>query len=243
VNDKQWLWTMSWLVFLVLSTTSARAGQTNGACISCHETLGGELSRPVVEWRGSVHFHNDITCDLCHGGDAGVAVGQALQLSGPEFAAKKAAAMAKGQGFVGRPSRRKMFDMCAQCHPDTVADYAASIMGKAYLDNRGGPSCVTCHQAHNNIIPAVPAICADCHQDTSGFSQIDPMNVTKATIDQLAAIRIRLAGEKAWGERPKMAPAFPEELESYQIGLVAFGGVLLLFLIGWLVMAVLEKED
>ncbi len=243
VNYQQRLWILGWLVFLVLNAAGAGAAPTPSACISCHKTLGGELSRPVTDWQKSVHYHNGITCDLCHGGDAEVVVGQALQLSATQFAAKKAAAMAKSQGFVGRPSGRAMFDMCAQCHPDTVGNYAGSIMGKAYLDNQGGPSCISCHQAHNNIIPAVPAICAGCHKDTTGFDRIDPMNVTPATIAQLATIRIQLAGEKARGDRPGLAPRFPEELESYQIGLVAFGGVVVLFLIGWLIMAILEKED
>jgi len=66
--------------------------------------------------------------------------------------------------------------------------------------------------------------------------------VTDSTIAQLSKIRIRLAGEKAQGTRPALAPTVPEELDPYQIGLAAFGGVLVLFLIGCVLFAVLEKE-
>ena len=69
------------------------------------------------------------------------------------------------------------------------------------------------------------------------------MNVTPATVAQLAEIRVQLAGEKTRGERPKLAPRFPAELDSYQVGLVAFGGVVVLFLVGWLIIAILEKGN
>lgn len=234
---------MGWLVFLLLQAVVAQGGQGSNACVICHETLSGGLSLPVVEWRRSVHSGNGITCDLCHGGDAGVVLGAVEQLSAADFATKKAAAMDRTKGFVGRPAGRAMFAMCGQCHSDTVANYGASIMGKAYLENRGGPSCVACHQAHDNIIPEVPEVCAGCHKDTTGFARIDPMSVTSATVAQLAAIRIQVAGEKARGERPTLAPRFPAELDSYQVGLVAFGGVVVLFLVGWAVIAILEKGD
>jgi len=98
----------------------------------------------VTDWKISIHHQNGITCDLCHGGNAEVEV-NVKQLSGEQFAAKQAAAMSLDHGFIGKPSGQAMFDMCANCHPDTVARYAESIMGKAYLANKGGPSCTTCH--------------------------------------------------------------------------------------------------
>lgn len=242
MNGIKRLWALAWLVLALLPTGVALGAETPNACIACHRSLGGSLAAPVTAWQGSIHQQNEVTCDLCHGGNAGVVVGQADQLSGSEFATRKAAAMSRAKGFIGKPSGQAMFDMCAACHPDSVARYAGSIMGKAYLDGKGGPSCATCHDAHRNTIPAVPQVCSQCHQDTTGFSRIDPMNVTDATIAQLSSIRIQLAGKKTQGARPALAPAFPEELDPYQIGLLAFGGVLVLFLIGWVLFAFLEKE-
>jgi len=232
-----------WLAALfVLSGAGICAGQGPGACVTCHIFLGGELSRPVTEWNGSVHQRNEITCDLCHGGDAGVDVGDVKKLSDQEFKERQSRAMSKSYGFIGKPSGSEMFAMCSQCHADSVARYAGSIMGKAYLDDQGGPSCVTCHSAHDNVIPSVPESCAGCHQDTTGFDMIDPMNVTAATVNQLSRIRIGLAAEKAEGARPLLAPAMPQELDTYQTGLVAFSAVFVLFLIGWLLYIILEKR-
>jgi hypothetical protein len=209
--------------------------------VVCHEFLGGDLASPVAAWQGSIHQQNGITCAFCHGGDAGVEMADLSQLSGPAFGEKASQAMAPAQGFIGRPSGQAQFDMCAQCHSGSVARYAASIMGQAYLDNQGGPSCVACHRAHDNVMPEVPQSCEGCHQDTTGYARIDPMNVTAATVNELAAIRIRLAGEKTRGPRPQLAPAFPEESASFLVGLLAFGAVLVLLLLGWPASLLLAK--
>jgi Zn finger protein HypA/HybF involved in hydrogenase expression len=243
VNEKRWVWAVCWMVFALLNASGVRAEKTPSACITCHEALGGPFAEPITEWKGSVHYQHDIACDSCHGGNAGVVVGDALQLSGAEFEAKQSAAMSEAHGFVGKPSGEAMFKICARCHPASVRMYADSIMGKAYLQNKGGPSCVTCHNAHLNIMPEVPASCSSCHQDTTGFAQIDPMNVTDATIAQLSKIRIRLAGEKTLGSRPSLAPQFPGEMDSYQVGLLAFGAIIFLFLLGYAVYEILEKGD
>ncbi len=243
MNMKSRVLALCWAVAFFLCGAEARAAeQRAGACVTCHTFLGGPLAQPVVEWNASVHRQNGITCDLCHGGNAGVDVGNVKSLSAQEFAEKQSRAMSKSHGFIGKPSGKAMFAMCSRCHSDSVDRYAGSIMGRAYLDGKGGPSCVTCHNAHNNIIPAVPKVCKSCHKDTTGFDQIDPMNVSEATINELSKIRIRLAEEKAKGAKPPLAPGFPEDLDPYQIGLLAFAGVLAMFVIGYLVYVTLEKR-
>jgi len=229
-------------VILAMVAAEARAQQAPNACITCHEYLGGELAKPVSEWKGSVHRQNGITCDLCHGGDAGINLGDINRLSPRQFADIQARAMSKSHGFTGKPSGQALFDLCRQCHSASVERYAGSIMGKAYLGNKGGPSCVTCHNAHNNIIPSVPKVCGSCHKDTTGFDQIDPMNVTESTLSELSRIRIRLAEEKARGARPSLIPEFPEELGSFQIGFIAFGVVVVVFILGYFVYLALEKR-
>jgi hypothetical protein len=227
-------------VFVIFAT--AAWSDQGGACVECHESLGGNLSKPVLEWKGSLHEQNDITCDLCHGGDPDVKVGDVTKLTPQERSEKQSLAMSKSSGFIGIPSGQAMFNVCSQCHTESVDRYAHSIMGKAYIDNKGGPSCATCHNAHNNTMPDVPGVCEDCHKDTSGFDQIDPMSVTEATVNNLSRIRIRLAEEKARGKEPEFLPEFPEELGSFQIGFVAFGAVGVLFVIGYLIYIILEKR-
>jgi len=232
---------LGWIALSFLVPIAVHAAPQENACMTCHSFLGGELARPVKEWKTSIHRQNDITCDLCHGGNPDVKLGDIAKLPENEFAEKMAGAMSKSSGFVGIPVGKAMFDMCGQCHDDSVSRYAGSIMGRAFLEGKGGPSCVTCHNAHNNIIPEVPKVCASCHKDTSGFDRIDPMNVTEATINNLSRIRVELAEKKAKGKRP-LLPELPEELGSYQVGLIAFGAVLILFLIGCLVYVILEKR-
>jgi hypothetical protein len=229
------------LVFL-LCGAGARAEEGPGACITCHGFLGGELARPIAEWNASIHRQVGTTCDSCHGGNAAVDVGDVKHLSPQEFEDRRSRAMSKSHSFIGKPSGKAMFAMCARCHGNSVDRYASSIMGVAYLDGKGGPSCVACHNAHNNIMPTVPKACEACHKDTTGFNRIDPMNVSEATINELSTIRIGLAEEKTKGAKPRLAPEFPEELGSYQIGLMAFAGVFVMFVIGCLVYVALEKR-
>jgi hypothetical protein len=226
----------------ILWGTAGHAQQGASACVACHTFLGGKLGQPVAEWEGSIHQQNGITCDLCHGGDAGVDVGTVRDLAGQEFADRMSRAMSKSNGFIGKPSGKAMFAVCSKCHRDSVDRYAKSIMGRSYLENKGGPSCVSCHHAHRNAMPEVPKVCESCHKDTAGFDQIDPMDVTESTVNALSGIRIKLAQAKMIGKQPPFIPEFPEDLDAFQIGFVAFGAVLVLFCLGYIVYVVLERR-
>jgi hypothetical protein len=226
----------------LLFGASGRAELKPSACVLCHEFMDAALGRPVKEWQGSIHQRNRITCDLCHGGNPDVDVQNIKHFTGNEFGEKMSQAMSISQGFIGKPSGKKLFALCSQCHNTSVDRYAKSIMGKAYLENKGGPSCVTCHQAHRNAIPEVPKVCESCHKDTAGFDQIDPMDVTESTVNALSGIRIKIAQAKTVGKKPPFIPEFPEELDAFQIGFIAFGAVLVLFGIGYLVYLALERR-
>jgi hypothetical protein len=204
--------------------------------------MDGELGRPVKEWKGSIHQQNGITCDLCHGGNPDVDVRNIKQLTGQELDEKKSQAMSVSRGFIGKPAGRRLFDLCGRCHGTSVDRYTKSIMGRAYLENKGGPSCVVCHHAHRNDMPEVPRVCESCHKDTAGFDKIDPMDVTESTVNALSGIRIKIAQEKTIGKEPPFIPEFPKDLGSFQIGFVAFGAVLVMFGIGYLVYVVLERR-
>jgi hypothetical protein len=242
MSKRSRVFALFWASVFLLCGTGAHAEQGPGACGTCHSFLGGQLARPVAEWNASIHRQIGTTCESCHGGNAAVDVGNIKSLSPQEFEDRRSRSMSKSNGFIGKPSGKAMFAMCTRCHANSVDRYASSIMGMAYLDGKGGPSCVTCHNAHNNIMPAVPKVCEACHKDTTGYNRIDPMNVNEATINELSTIKIGLAEEKAKGAKPRLAPEFPEELDSYQVGLLAFAGVFVMFVIGLLVYVVLEKR-
>ncbi len=232
---------LCWAI-MFLWVASTHAEQKPSACVTCHTFLGGELGRPVKEWTGSIHQQNGIACDLCHGGNADVDLGNIQQLAGQAFETKRLDAMSVSHGFVGKPSGKTLFAMCARCHRPSVDRYEKSIMGKAYLDRKGGPSCVTCHQAHRNSMPEVPKVCESCHKDTAGFDQIDPMDVTSSTVNALSGIRIKIAQEKTTGRKPPFIPEFPSDLDAFQIGFIAFGAVIVLFILGYFVYVALEKR-
>ncbi len=233
---------LCWAVALVLFGTSVRAELKPSACVLCHEFMDAELGKPVKEWKGSIHQQNGITCDLCHGGDPNVDVQNIKNIAGQAFADKMSQAMSIPHGFIGKPTGRKLFDLCSRCHNASVDRYSKSIMGTAFLENKGGPSCVTCHHAHRNAMPEVPKVCESCHKDTAGFDQIDPMDVTASTVKALSGIRIKIAQAKTVGKKPPFIPEFPEELDAFQIGFIAFGAVLVLFVMGYIVYVVLERR-
>ena len=198
---KSQVFALCWAAIFVLCATGVRADQGAGACVTCHLFLGGELAQPVKEWKASVHSQNDITCDLCHGGNPDIDLGDIRHLSTKELEAKQAQSMSKSDNFIGSFSGQAMFDLCGQCHDDIAAGYAKSVMGKAYLDHKGGPSCVTCHHAHNNVIPT-SEVCVGCHEDITGSDQVGPVHGSKATSDNLSKTRKEPAGEKAKEEKP-----------------------------------------
>ncbi len=85
-------------------------------------------------------------------------------------------------------------------------------------------------------------VCVASHKDTTGFDQIDPMDVTESTVNALSGIRIKIAQERTVGRKPPFIPEFPKELDAFQIGFLAFGAVLVLFLLGYFVYLALEKR-
>ena len=209
------------------------------SCVTCHRFQSDKLALPVVEWQSSTHQIEGITCSACHGGDPNVKLGELDKLSPEQFRSLVKQSMYDSPDFVGKPALQAQFDLCANCHADDVATYKNSIMGAAYLSQKGGPSCVQCHGAHYNKIPEVPASCKDCHADVTGYDQITAMDVSERTIDQLYEIRTQLALTQVHG---KEVPWLPENLESYQIGLLTFGVIALLLIFALVLYRLLERR-
>jgi len=230
------------LAAIVLSSLVAvrplSAQDDYNACIVCHEFMGGDVGRPVTEWMGSTHQSMEILCVDCHGGDKNLKVSHLEELTPSEIRALSRKAMYEQDDFVAIPDPLQMFDMCGQCHDDGVSIYRESIMGKAYIEKKGGPSCTRCHGAHSNYMPDVPVICEDCHKDLLGFDQIESMNVTASTIDRLYEIRLDQASEKIKGGGGTI---FPEELDAFEIGFVTWGMVLFLVIVSVILYRAMER--
>lgn len=138
------------LAFFTLVLIPPAAAAEESVCIQCHSGQQGRLGAPVSQWRGSVHQHNGIACDSCHGGDPN------------DFAM----AMSPERGFIGVPEEGEIPEFCGRCHVGVKDDYLRSAHGKAL--GSGGPTCVTCHGNHAVRLATPDLInekdCSRCHE-------------------------------------------------------------------------------
>jgi hypothetical protein len=147
-------------------------------CVACHLETGDErLMAPAKAFDADIHKAKGFGCVACHGGDASAA--------GME-------AMDPAKGFIGKPKRQQIPQVCGRCHADPVfmkrynpslrvdqvAEYATSVHGT--LLRTGDPkvaTCVSCHPAHSIRPPSDPKssvypvnvadTCGRCHSDAA----------------------------------------------------------------------------
>jgi hypothetical protein len=147
------------------------------SCSTCHLEIGDErLGAPVKAYAADIHRAKGFGCVACHGGDG--------KEPGME-------AMDPAKGYIGKPQRAQVAQVCGRCHADArfmkqynpslrvdqVAEYATSVHGRK-LREQNDPkvaTCVSCHPAHSIRPPSDPAssvhplrvaqTCATCHGD------------------------------------------------------------------------------
>jgi hypothetical protein len=157
------------------SPASGQAPQDN--CAACHLQTGDErLAGPAKEFPQDIHASKGFGCVSCHGGDA--------RETGME-------AMDPRKGYIGKPSRQQVIQVCGRCHSDAgfmkrynpslrvdqVAEYATSVHGRRLreLADTKVATCVSCHPAHTIRPPSDPkssvhplhvaGTCGRCHAD------------------------------------------------------------------------------
>lgn len=139
------------------------AAQDNELCLSCHTVPGMVLTLPSAEvisvtvdpGRFAASAHGQaLTCATCHPAN--------VEVPHPPVAAK-----------TMREYRRVAAGVCAACHEASVAEFTASVHGRAQrMGFPEAPTCVTCHNPHdasrvktaafrNNL----PQLCGTCHAD------------------------------------------------------------------------------
>jgi hypothetical protein len=147
-------------------------------CPACHLLGDDRLANPVKSYAGDIHAAKGIGCVGCHGGDAGD--------EGMD-------AMDPAKGFVGKPERAQMAQLCGRCHSDArfmkqynpslrvdqVAEYESSVHGRRLRERKDSKVavCVSCHPAHSIKPPSDPAssvhplhvaqTCAQCHANAT----------------------------------------------------------------------------
>jgi predicted CXXCH cytochrome family protein len=165
------------LLLFAAAVSAAAAEQEPESCVVCHRNFGEDpLGKPVKDFPQDIHSTKGFGCVACHGGDA----------KDPGMGA-----MDRAKGFIGKPSRKDMAQVCGHCHSDAgfmrqynpslrvdqVAEYYKSVHGQRLNRNADAKVavCISCHPAHS-IRPAsdpqssvhplkVAETCGRCHAD------------------------------------------------------------------------------
>ena len=135
-------------------------------CTVCHYQEGDEFALSVHYQRGL------LMCDDCHGGDP-------LEPD-PEMA------KAPDTGFIGKPARAGIADICARCHSGPAEFFA--LGPHADPANPDNPSCITCHQNHlvvDATLALMDTACAFCHVgDAAVVAQVEVIQTTLHEAEQ-----------------------------------------------------------
>jgi len=139
------------------------SGQQNAAqspavpdnCAVCHRGLNDKrLSEPAVLFSDDIHREKGLGCADCHGGDK---------------SREGVDAMDPRRGYIAKPPRERIPQICARCHADAefmrrynpairvdqFAEYQTSVHGRRLFEHRDTKvaTCASCHSPHS-IRPA-----------------------------------------------------------------------------------------
>jgi predicted CXXCH cytochrome family protein len=183
------LGSLVWFGLLVFSAGAlpAAAQAPGESCVACHLEIGDDrLVTPAKEFGESIHAAKGFGCVSCHGGDANE--------PGME-------AMDPAKGYIGKPGRKQITQLCGRCHSDArfmkrynpalrvdqVAEYATSVHGRRLMqlgDDRVA-TCIDCHTSHAIRPPSDPRssvhplrvadTCGSCHADPK---HMEPYDIT-----------------------------------------------------------------
>ena len=158
-----------------LAPAAAQPAKDN--CAACHlETGDDRLATPAKAFTDDIHKAKGFGCVACHGGDT--------REEGME-------AMNPAKGYIGKPPREQIPQLCGRCHSDAqfmkrynpslrvdqLAEYASSVHGRRLreLSDPKVAVCVSCHPAHSIKPPSDPKstvhplhvaeTCGRCHAD------------------------------------------------------------------------------
>jgi predicted CXXCH cytochrome family protein len=152
-------------------------GDTN-SCFICHIGQEGMIGIPA----NSIHARRGVICADCHGGNPN--------------AMTKEEAMSPDVGFIGKPSRTDIPDLCGGCHAnvtmmrqydlptDQYAKYQESQHGQLLAQGDiAVATCFDCHDQHStyetndpksSVYPLnVPELCGRCHADEDYMAGYD----------------------------------------------------------------------
>jgi predicted CXXCH cytochrome family protein len=151
-------------------------------CVQCHSAMEGDIQRPAILIKGDIHTANGLSCADCHGGD--------------RTAIDPSEAMSKAKGFIGKPKRTAIPELCGHCHGDPnfmrkyrpqqrvdqLELYKTSVHGKRIAaGDENAATCIDCHSVHDIRAvkdplspvypPRLPDTCGRCHADAAKMAK------------------------------------------------------------------------
>lgn len=180
-------------------------------CLACHrQEKEPRLVTPTLHIAEDIHTRRGLGCAACHGGDP----------TDPDITA-----MDPDKGYIGKPQRIQIAELCAKCHADaafmkrynpkpyifSLAEFRTSVHCKKISEgDTKVATCTNCHGVHG-ILPHtdpaspvyhtnVPATCAQCHN-------ADYMKGRKVPTDQYALYKQSVHGRALLEKLDLSAPA------------------------------------
>ena len=118
------------------------------ACTWCHYEEAEDFAE-------SVHYlQGHLLCTDCHGG--------------LPFAEDPDLAKAPEAGFIGKPGRADVAEVCTQCHSGPAGFFAQGPHHE--WQNEANPTCITCHSNHRVLdasLALMDETCSQCHDEWS----------------------------------------------------------------------------
>ncbi|MGA7416048.1 MAG: cytochrome c3 family protein [Bryobacteraceae bacterium] len=169
------------LVLLLIPAFLA-AQPAKDSCVECHAQMDGDEQKPALLIKSDIHTANGLSCADCHGGDR--------TSDDPDLS------MSKAKGFIGKPKRTAIPQLCASCHSkpdlmrhyrpqqrvDQYALYVTSVHGKKLAaGDENVATCIDCHSVHDiravkDVLSPVhplrlPETCGRCHADAQKMAK------------------------------------------------------------------------
>lgn len=151
-------------------------------CVECHAAMDGPIQTPALLFKDDIHLANKLSCADCHGGD--------------RASDDPSVAMSKAKGFIGKPKRAAIPQLCGNCHSkpdfmrryqpqqrvDQLELYKTSVHGtKLAAGDENVATCIDCHSVHDiravkNVLAPVhplrlPETCGRCHADAQKMAK------------------------------------------------------------------------
>lgn len=155
------------------------------SCMQCHEASGAPaLKEHHAEWNESIHARMDVSCEVCHGGNAGE-----TEKSDAHRGVYDAMDPKSTVYYTRIP------ELCGECHKGELSDFKISKHYEYLMSKGVGPTCVTCHDAMSTKIlnpEEVELFCAVCH-NTKNKNNPEITHLARGVMEKLNEINGQMA--------------------------------------------------